>query len=432
MSKNAAQYSVPKAAPNHNKLIAWMVWSLAAAYYFCDYSARVSPGVMADYLQHDFSVSAAGLGILSSFFYYPYVLMQIPVGLMVDRYSVKWLLTIMATITAIGCGFFGMADTLMMAALGRILIGFSAAFAFVSALRLAAVWFPPDKLGLLAGLTQALGMLGASVGEAPVALLVSSVGWRHTMLILAFAFIVLAALIYRFVQDRPKHKKILIKNVEHMPISQSLRLVLSKPQSWINAVFAGLVFAPTAVLGELWGPTYLQYGRGLGMHSAAFATGLIFIGWGIGGPITGWLSDRISKRKPLMIASALAGLVIMSIVIYVPNLSKLQIYGLFLLFGMSNTGVAIAYAVSTEIHKKEVVGTSIAFTNMSSIFIGAMLQPIAGKLIDWQAGEFANDITMLGFSDFQAVLWILPVCSAGAFLLALLIKETHCTSVEMK
>jgi sugar phosphate permease len=432
MVKNSANLSHQKATPKKNRLLAWMVWGLAAAYFFSDYFARVSPGVMADYLQRDFSVTAAGLGILSSFFYYPYIAMQIPVGLMVDRYSVKWLLTIMATLTAIGCGIFGMADTIMMAAIGRILIGFSAAFAFVSALRLAAVWFPPEELGLLAGMTQALGMLGASVGEAPVSILVSWVGWRHTMLIMSFIFIVLAALIYRFVQDRPKNKKIFIKHVEHMPIRQSLKIVLSNSQTWINAVFAGLVFAPTAVLGELWGPTYLQYGRGLGMHSAAFATGLIFIGWGIGGPITGWISDRICRRKPLMLISALSGLAIMSMIIYLPNLSKLQIYGLFLLFGMTNTGVAIAYAVSTEIHKKEVVGTSIAFTNMSSIFIGAMLQPIVGKLIDWKAGELSNDITMLGFSDFKAVLWILPVCSAAAFLLALLIKETHCTSVDMQ
>lgn len=414
------------------RLKPWLVWGLAALYFFSDYFARVSPGVMSRYLQQAFSTSAAGLGALSASFYYPYVLMQIPVGIIVDRFSVRWILVVMSLLTAVGCSVFGLAGSLMVASLGRALIGFSAAFAFVSALRLAATWFPPQKLGLLAGMTQALGMLGAAVGEAPVSSLVASIGWRHTMLVMAFEFIVLAGFIYQFVQDAPKGGKFGVKTpaVETLSIYESLKVILLNRQTWFNAMYAGFLFAPTAVIGEFWGPSFLQYGHGLSEHAAAFATGLIFIGWAIGGPIAGWLSDKMCQRKPVMYFSSVAGMVIMSVIIFYPNLSETAIYLLFFLFGLTNAGVGIAYAVSTEIHSKQVVGTSIAFTNMSSIFIGAMLQPMAGALLDFHAGSAADDITKLGLTDFQAALWILPFCGVVSLMLAFGVKETRCKPVS--
>lgn len=413
---------------------AWLVWGLAGAFFFTDYMARVAPGVMHRYLQLDFNINEAGFGILTASFYIPYILMQIPVGLTVDRYSIRWLLTIMSIVTAFGCCVFGLADGLLMASVGRMLIGFSAAFAFVCALRLATSWFPAAMLGLLAGLTQALGMLGAAAGEAPVSLLVGTLGWRHSMLVIAFIFIVLAGLMYQFVQDKPKHARenSHASDLESITIAQSLKIILSHKQAWINALYAGFLFGPTAVIGEAIGPAYLQYGQGLSSHAAAFATGLIFIGWGIGGPLTGWLSDKIGRRKPLMILSAICGIVLTSTFIFYPNLNQSTAYALFFVFGLTNTGVAIAYAISTEIHHPKVIGTSIAFTNMVSIFIGASLQPLVGQLVDLVSGARGYNVELLNLSDFQFGLQILPLSSIIALTLALLIKETYCKQVSVK
>lgn len=406
--------------------IAWLIWGLAAAFYFSDYMARVAPGVMHRQLQIDFGINEAGFGILTASFYIPYILMQIPVGLTVDRISIRWLLTIMSLVTAFGCVVFGLADSLMMASVGRMFIGFSAAFAFVCALRLATTWFPPHMLGLLAGFTQALGMLGAAAGEAPVSFLVSAVGWRHSMLVVAFLFIALAVLLYQFIQDRPTSNTCDKKVESHISIFESLRIILTHRQAWLNALYAGFLFVPTAVIGESIGPAYLQYGRGLSAHAAAFATGLIFIGWGIGGPLSGWLSDKIGRRKPIMIVSALCGILLSTLFVFYPDMDKTTAYIIFFAFGLTNTGVAIAYAVSTELHSRKVVGTSIAFTNMTSIFVGALLQPLVGKLVDMVAGSRAYDVENLVLTDFQFGLRILPICSFVALLLAFSVKETYC------
>ncbi|MDP3560764.1 MAG: MFS transporter [Legionellaceae bacterium] len=414
--------------PNYKIGYAWLVWGLAATFYFSDYMARVAPGVMHRYLQLDFGINEVGFATLTAFFYIPYILMQIPVGLTVDRIKIRYLLTIMSIITAIGCCVFGAANGLAMASFARLLIGFSAAFAFISALRLATSWFPPAMLGLLAGLTQALGMLGASAGQAPLSFLVSAVGWRHSMFVIASFFVGLAVLLFMYIQDKPMSDSSTTQSSSkpHINIIQSLRIILSSRQTWINALYAGFLYGPTTVIGEAMGPAYLEYGRGLSAHAAAFATGLIFIGWVVGGPFTGFISDRIGRRKPCMVISAVCGIVLTSLLVFYPHMSRNMAYGIFFLFGLTNSGVSIAYAVSTELHQRYVVGTAIAFTNMMSIFVGATLQPIVGHLVDSVAAGRAYHVETLLLSDFQYGLRILPLSSLIAFVLALMVKETYC------
>ncbi len=250
------------------------------------------------------------------------------------------------------------------------------------------------------------------------------------MLIIAFLFIALAALLYQFVQDKPGEHRSEVRSVNRLSILQSLKIILSSRQTWYNAMYAGFLFGPTAVIGEAIGPAYLQFGRGLGAHAAAFATGLIFIGWGISGPLTGWLSDRIGRRKPLMILSAAFGLILTTLYVYSSSLNQNEAYFLFFIFGLTNTGVAISYAVSTELHDRSVVGTSIAFTNMISIFVGALLQPLVGRLVDMVSGARAYNVETLLLSDFQAGLKILPLCSLVALILAFFVKETYCKPVK--
>ena len=407
---------------NYSLHIAWLIWGLAATFYFADYMARVAPSVMHHYLQLDFGMNEAAFATLTASFYLPYIIMQIPVGIIVDRFSVRFLLTCMSFITAVGCVLFGFSNGLFMASISRVLIGFSAAFAFISALRLATSWFPPAKLGLLSGLTQALGMLGASAGQAPLSYLVSVVGWRHSMFTIAVLFSTLALLLFYYIKDHPTYytQKISAPNIK---IFKSLKIIMSSPQTWNNGLYAGCLYSPTAVIGESIGPAFLQYGCHLPEHAAAFAVGLIFIGWVIGGPIIGLLSDKYGRRKPFMLLSALFGIIFTSCFVFYPPMNQAQAYILYFCFGLTNTGVAIAYALSTEIHSRVVVGTAIAFTNMMSILVGAALQPCVGYLIDFVSNTRSYDVSHLLLTDFQFGLILLPVSSFVAFLLACMIKE---------
>lgn len=406
---------------------AWLIWGLAAAFFFCDYFARVSIGVMVTDLLQEFSMTSTRLGALSTYFYIPYVAMQIPVGVLVDRYGVRAMLISMSILTGFACSLFGLADKIWVLELARFLLGFGAAFAFVSALKLAAEWFPSSWLGFLAGLTQALGMIGAAVGGYPVAASIAAIGWRYTMHVMAVIFVILCGLITYYVYDKKftDDDQYDTNALTHM--LQSLYIVLKNPQSWINALYAGFLFAPTGALAEFWGPTYLEQVQHMNPNMAAWANSMIFIGWGFGGPIMGWLSDALLKRKPVMIMSALTGLIIMTAILYLPNLPNSVILLLLFLFGVSNNGVAIAYAVASEINPRQISGASMAFANMMSVIIGTLLLPIIGWLIDLQHGQVIVDghVTFVA-SAFQSTMLVLPICLLVSFVLMIFLKETHC------
>lgn len=404
----------------------WFIWSLGAGFFFAEYFARVSPAVMVPQLMQAFSITALGMGSMSAFFYYAYVSMQIPVGTLVDRFKPHRLLTVMAALCACSCFLFASTRHLEIAYLARLLMGFSAAFAFVGALKLANVWFPPERFGLLAGLTQALGMLGAAVGGGPLALSVHAVGWRATLVMIGGILVVLAGLIA--LSGRRK-----VSALHETPaavqsfqmIWQGLKIVLRNSQTWWNAVFVGLLYAPTAAFAELWGVYFLQQTRHLQPAMAATAVSVIFIGWAIGGPLTGWFSDRIKRRRPVMIASVSTSLILIISILYLPQVSTQILFLLLFLYGMANTGVATAYVVAAEINPRAVAGTSMAFANMASVLIGAALQPLIGWFLDlqWQ-GQVINGAPIYSAQAFHWAMLALPLCLVVGLLVAFKIKES--------
>lgn len=402
----------------------WLVWGLAAAFFFVEYFARVAPGIMVPELMRDFGVNAVALGGLAASFYYAYIVMQLPVGVMMDRFGPRVLLSIMAALCALSSYIFATADGVWMAQVGRFILGFASAFAFVGALKLASIWFPPSRIGLLAGLTQALGMLGAAVGEAPMSYLVQHVGWRETVLIVGAIFALLSLTMLLVIRDREATHAI---DTSESHLLAGLKHVLKNKFSWYNALLAGLLFSPTAALGELWGVSYIKATHGLSEHSAAFAVGCMFIGWAIAGPFVGALSDKLGRRKPVMIASAMLCLLFLCLVLFVPGLPAWLVYLLFLAFGMSNTGVGIAYAAATEINPRAISGASLAFANMMSIAIGACFQPLMGLIMDLHADGITLDgVPVYSASDYQAAVLLLPVALLLAILVATRVKETYC------
>ncbi len=409
-----------------NPFFPLIVWGLAALFFFVEYFARISPSVMVPNLMQSFSVGALDLGILSSFFYYPYILMQIPVGTLMDRYRPRRLLIFAALICGIGSLLFASAQTIWVASLARVLIGFGAAFAFVGALKIATMWFEPRRLGLLAGLTQGMGMLGAAAGEGIIALLVLHVGWRWSTLILASSFFLLALAILAVITKKRVVHAINFEAIIANKVStkQGLATVMRNPQSWVNALYAGLIYAPTAAFAELWGPSYLQRTYGFSTDHAAFLIGLIFIGLGIGAPVVGWISDQFKSRTGFMFFSAFFSLLFLSIVLYVPTLSLTVLALLLLAYGFCNAGVALAYAVAGEINPPETAGISIALTNMASILIGSMLQPVLGWLLDLRwTGQWVHGVHFYSAADFRQAMAILPGCLALACVVVFFIRR---------
>lgn len=410
----------------------WLIWGLGAAFFFAEYYARVSPSVMAQDLMRSFEANALAIGSLSAFFYYAYLAMQLPVGMLMDKYGPHRLLTINALICAGGAFIFATASSLFAADIGRLLMGFGAAFAFVGSLKLASVWFSPKRFGLMAGLTQALGMLGAATGVGPMSMIVSNLGWRLTMVFIGIIFVVLALAIGLIVRDAPAtatHPRRKIGSKQFSLIS-SLKVVIKNPQSWAVALYAGFVYAPTAAFAELWGVSFLRSAYHLHVTVAAWAVSMIFVGWGIGGPIMGYFSDFFENRKNFMKFSALSGFVLLILILYV-HLPLPLVFLILFLYGMTNPGVSIAYAISSEINPHRNAATSMSLTNMASVIIGATFQPIIGWLLvlHW-SGLKINGVPQYVTADYQTAMIILPICSLLGFFTLRFVKETNCRKVK--
>lgn len=406
---------------------AWLIWALAALFFFLEYFARVAPSVMVEPLMAHYRVGAFQLGSLSAFFYYAYVGMQLPVGTMMDRLGPRYLLSAMGLLCALSCFLFARSQVLWQADVLRFLMGFSAAFAFVGALKLARVWFDLRYLGLLAGLTQAVGMLGAAVGEGPLALMVARWGWQATMDVIAAALLVLAFVIFAVVRDAPKVVAGRRVQVSHCGMWQGLLQVLRNPQTWANGVYVGCIYAPTAAFAELWGATYMHTVHHMTPDKSAMAISMIFIGLAVGCPLLGWLSDRLQSRRMMMFYSALFSFVTLTVVLYGLHGSAVALFVVLFLYGISNAGVSLAYAVAGEMNGKNLAGTSMSFANMASVLIGALFQPLIGGLLvaHWSGAYNLQGVAMYSPEDYRFAMAILPVCLLFSLLSLCWLKESY-------
>jgi MFS family permease len=300
----------------------------------------------------------------------------------------------------------------------------------VGTLKLATLWFEPRKLGLLAGFTQGSGMLGAAVGSGGFAFLVAALGWRHTIFIIGIILLLIGVLIGIFVRDRQTIYKGETKS-PGMPILEGFSIVFRNPQSWCNAAYVGLLYAPTGAFAELWGPSFMHRVYGISNTLGSVMISLVFIGWAIGGPLVGWLSDAIGKRKPILFASAALSAIVLTCILFIfpgSGVPEWILMTSMVLYGISNTGVAISYAVAGEINPLKTAGVSVAFANMASIAVAAILQQILGLILSYTwTGKYQDGVQYYSMVDYKFAMLALPICLLVAFFLVFFIRETNCS-----
>lgn len=411
---------------NHKRfssLAPWFIWGLAAFFFFAHYVVRVTPGQIVEELQAAFIESTKlDIGILGSSFYLPYVLMQMPVGYLVDKFGSRILLTVAVLICSLSSIIFANATVLGTAIFSRILLGFCSATAFIGALKLITVWFDARHLALLVGITQALGMAGASIGSIAVPYLNDAFGWQNTFYVYGIVFFTLSILIFAVVRNHPPGYNRLENPGQ--AVSVNLSQVLLNKYTWINALYAGVIYAPTDAMGELWGREFLRNIHHISANTASLAIAFLFVGWAIGGPIAGCLADRFGRR-PIMLVSSILGFILLPILFYAPGLPTFLIIILTFLYGFTNTGLIASYTTAGELHSKEHAGFSMAIANMFSVLLGALLMPLLGWLLEWHAANHMVDGLMVyDAADYQRSTIVLPLCMLIAIICSFFVKET--------
>lgn len=411
------------------------VWGFGAAFYLLGFFHRVAPAVITGELMRDFQISAAALGNLSAFYFYSYVAMQIPTGILADRWGPRRLLTLGALVAAMGALMFAWAPSIAWAAAGRLLIGGSVAVAFVCLLKLAASWFPPQRFAMVTGLALFCGIIGAVFAGTPLRIFVDQFGWRNVMLFSAAITVLIGAGTWLFVRDYPEEKgyRDFIPLPSHPAAKKDSGIIADVLHVFTYRNIILLFVIPGGIVGcvltfsGLWGVPYLTTLHDVSPTAAATLTSALLVAWAVGGPFFGWLSDRLRNRKKLYLIGCAISVCGWAILILVRDISLGALIPLLLITGFASGCMIISFAFAKESVPTHLAGTVSGVINMGVMAGPMILQPAVGWVLDrmW-TGSMFMDVRMYDVAAYRSGFGLMLLWITASFFLLLFTEETGC------
>ena len=430
------------ASENHPPAhLSWFVWGLGAAFYFTGFYQRVAPAVMTDQLMADFQISAAALGHLSAFYFYSYAAMQIPTGILSDLWGPRRLLTIGALVAALGTFLFALAPTVLLANVGRLMIGGSVAVAFVAMLKLASHWFQPNRFAAISGLALFCGVAGAVSAGVPLGFLIDHFHWRAVMVASGLMTLLITLGIWLFVRDDPSERGYKSYapgahghgNPRDTNPLRGLKKVLRYKNTWLISLAPSGIAGPVLAFSGLWGVPYLSARFHWTPTKSAAVTSALMVAWAATGPLVGALSDRIGRRKSLYMGGSIVACAGWIVALLVRGLPAWAFVLLIILIGLASGVMIISFAFVKESVPPSLAGTVSGVCNMGVIIGPMVLQPVMGWVLDknWN-GLMENGVRVYDMGAYQASFVPMIVWSILGVLLMSITKETHCRQMVLE
>lgn len=383
---------------------AWFIWFIATSFVQFQFMLQLGSGILIGAIMKDLQLSAFTAGLLSSAYYYIYVSLQTPAGMLFDRFNVRKILTIGAIICSLGCYLFAMSEGIYLAFFARLLMGGGASFAFVAMMTLIKQWFPADKLASIIGFSEALGLIGTITATIGLAAVINHIGWRNASYFAAFIALIIALLCWLFIEE--KEDAIRQKKENKRSFKQSFKTVISDKLAWFNGLYVGIGFSTITVFSALWSIPFLETKLSTDLSHAALLTTFIYLGAVFGCPFYGYLSSTKIKRKHLLIFSSLSSALVFSIMVFIPSQS-LWVHGaLNLLLGLCCSSYMLTFSIADLLAPKGLINTYTGFTNAISVITAPCLQPLIGYLLDLQTPANVHVFTS---AQYQNSLIIMPV-----------------------
>lgn len=413
----------------------FFVWGFGALFYLIGFFQRVAPAVITDELMRDFQISAAALGNLSAIYFYSYVAMQVPTGILADRLGPRRLLTAGALIASAGAVLFALAPGFLWAGVGRCLIGGSVAVAFVGLLKVASAWFAPRRYALVSGLALFFGIIGAVGAGTPLRVLVDLFGWRPVVLVSALATLLTGVGTWLFVRDAPHEKGYkdfsatheATQSISSRGILADLFEVFTYRNTLLLFLIPGGLVGCVLTFSGLWGVPYLMTLHGVSPAVAATLTSSLLVAWAVGGPFFGWLSDRLGKRKSLYIVGCGFSGAGWAAIVLLNDVSLLLLTGVLLITGFASGSMIISFAFAKESVPPRLSGTVSGLINMGVMSGPMVLQPAVGWVLDrlW-TGDVALGVRVYSVNAYRSGFGLMLVWLALSFLLLFFTRETGC------
>lgn len=409
----------------------WTGFVIVGLAYVLSFFHRFAPAAISAELQQAFQANGAALGGLAATYFYVYMLMQIPTGILVDTWGARRVVAIGGLLASIGSILFGMADSLTAASMGRLLVGLGVSVTFIALLKLNATWFHDRHFATMTGATILLGNVGSLLAATPLAWALGFVSWRTVFVGVGGFSLVLAVLAAIWVRDDPQHVGLpslreLDGKTSHPKHDghwyDGLLVVLKNratwPGLWVNMGLAGTLFA----FAGLWAVPVLRDVYGMDRALATQHTTLLLAGFAIGAFFIGTISDRLGRRKPVMIAGATVYSLCWLPLLFAWPLNAGASYGLFLVMGLAAPSFTLSWACAKEVNPHALSGMATSVVNIGGFLGTAILQPLVGWAID-RAHAAGGAVVA---TDYQSGLVIMFGFSLLGWMATLFIRETYC------
>jgi MFS family permease len=404
--------------------IGFLIWGICIFFYLYEFFLRTVIGTFQIPLMNELEISSLKFAFLSSTSYMLiYGAMQIPVSLIVDRFGLKKSLSL----GAIACtlGSFGLAFSHhYSSAIGfRILMGFGSSFGFICLLISIYDWLPRQYNGLFIGTSQFLGTMGPLMAAGPLRALTDSagLGWRRVFLIMGTVGTFLIGLVWLFVKNNIEQKgayTILRRSAD--PLA-NIKRIFNSWQPWLIASYCACVYFTIEFLSENEGISFIMQ-KGFSPKFSSSMISLTWLGFAIGCPSLGLLSDLIQRRKSILILSGMTCFLAISAIVYMNNGIALGIAFFFL--GLAASGESVGIATISDHFKKDSIAIGYGLNNGLVTLLLALLSPSIALLLDLtKTGIHPN------YSEYKTVFNTLILVAFGSFIFAtFFIKESFCKS----
>ena len=395
--------------------LATVSWLLVAVYYFYQYALRSAPSVMVPQLTEAFGLNALGVASLMGLFYYGYSPFSLVAGAAMDRLGPKKVLPTAAAVVGIGALLFGSGNR-EAASVGRLLQGAGGVFALVGAVYIATKNFPASRAATLIGATQMFGMAGGSAGQFAVGPLIGrGMSWKAFWIGMGFVGLAIGALLFFLLPNEPGTEE----PVSLKATAEAFVTVFKNPQSIWCGLIAGFLFVPTTILDMIWGVRYLQEAHGFSYAAAVMRSATVPIGWIIGCPLLGFVSDRIGRRKPVIIGGAVVLLASLAWILFGPT-DVFPAYVVGLVAGLASGAAMLPYTVIKEVNPPQYGGTATGVINFLNFTFSALLGPVFG----WLLQHLSGGAQQRELAHYQATFLPLLFGVGAAIVLSFLLRET--------
>ncbi len=404
-----------------SKMAVW-AWLLVLLYYLYQYALRSAPSVMIPQLSAAFGLNALGVASIVGLFYYGYSPFSLITGVSLDRLGLRKVIPLGAVAVGSGALLFATGNH-TLAGIGRLLQGAGGAVPLVGAVYIVSKYFPAAKAATLIGATQMFGMAGGFAGQFAVGPVIGSgFPWQQFWIIMGITGIFLGIILWVFL---PKETKEEMPEKSLKNTLDGFKLVIANPQSLLCGFIAALIFIPTTIFDMVWGVRFIQDGYGFDYGDAVLRASAVPFGWIIGCPLLGYVSDRIGRRKPVIIGGTVVLLLSLAGALY-GRVGVLPPYSIALLIGIASGAGMIPYTVIKESNPPQLSGTATGVANFINFTFSAMM----GQIFGWLLLTVSHGSGKLIITDYRMTFGPLLFGLIVAIIMTLFLQETGHSSTR--